>query len=438
MPPSRLLVVSSVVHFRHAGQWWAYGPYARELDIWADLFPCVEIAAPCREAVPPPDYVPFSRGNIGLRPQPETGGDNWWDKVWQVVQLPRLVWSLSRAIFEADAVHVRCPSNLGLLGVVLAPLFKRLRVAKYAGQWGGSEPLRLVNRLQRALLRSHWWGSPVTVYGQWPGEPAHVHPFFTSMMTVEQVRQAAQIAKQRSDFCSRNRCESEGDVRGTPNRDETAGFARTQESGTIIPLRVLYCGRLTRSKRIDELLGAVPLLTRRGISVRVAVLGDGPDRDRLAGIVADRELKDRVEFVGGLPFEEVMRWYAWAHCLVLPSTSEGWPKVLAEAMCHGVVCLAVGCGHVPRMLDGRGVVLEEGTAEEIAAALESVARRPESYFQAAAAAASWAQQFTLEGLRQALGDLLSREWAVSIGPQASPVELAAATERPSLTVLKSV
>ena len=436
--PSKLLVVSSVVHYRHRGRFWAYGPYAREMDVWADLFPQVEIAAPCREAIPLPDCVPFSRDNITLRPQPDTGGDRWRDKAWQIVQLPRLILSLSRALVAADAVHVRCPSNLGLLGVVLAPLFTRLRVAKYAGQWGGDGPLRFVNRLQRALLRSRWWGAPVTVYGEWPGEPSHVHSFFTSMMTAEQIRWAAQVASKKRILCGSDWPAAKGGRPESSCTGEQVGTSPSTPIASKTPLRILYCGRLTPFKRIEELIRAVRLVMRRGLSVHLAILGDGPDRDRLAGIAAELEILEQVEFVGGLPFDEVMSWYEWAHCLVLPSASEGWPKVLAEAMCHGVVCIAVSCGHVPRLLDQRGVLLERGTAEEIAAALQSVADQPAAHFQIAAEAALWAQQFSLEGLGQALRELLSREWAISLGQPVPCPEARAEQTRSEEAVLKSI
>ena len=131
----RLLIVSSVIHYRHGSGLFAYGPYAREVDIWADLFPEVIIAAPCRDEAPPGDCLGFTRPNISLRRQAETGGETFKAKAEQVLKLPTLVWGLSSAMREADAIHVRCPGNLGLLGIVLAPLFSRYLIATYAGQW---------------------------------------------------------------------------------------------------------------------------------------------------------------------------------------------------------------------------------------------------------------------------------------------------------------
>jgi len=386
--PQRLLVVSHVMHYRHEGRLYAYGPYAREIDIWADLFPEVVIASPCRAEKPPGDCIAFTRPNISIRPQREAGGDTLWAKVKQVVLLPLLVWDLCRAMRAADAIHVRLPGNLGLLGVLLAPLFSRRLVAKFAGQWNGYPGERLALRWQRAVLRSSWWHGPVTVYGQWPNEPPQVISFFTSMMTDEMVERAVAVA-------------------------ETKKITR--------PLRVLFSGRLAAEKRVDALLEAVKILTDRGLALEVTLVGGGAEEASLRRQIEVLGLQNVVKFAGSLPFEDSLKWYEWAHCLVLPSRhSEGWPKVIAEGMCYGLVCVAVAHGQVPAMLEGRGITLASGTPQEIADALRQVAERPGDFGEMTRHASLWARRYSLEGLREALRELLNRQWGVDLKPTASP------------------
>ena len=193
-----LAIVSHVLHCRHDGQIFAYGPYAREIDVWADLFPRVVIAAPSQKTPPRGDDLPLTRPNIALEPQLPTGGDSALAKARQLVALPRLVRGLSRAMSRADAIHVRCPGNLGLLGVLLAPLFSRYIVAKYAGQWNGYPGEPRTTKLQRSLLKSRWWRGPVTVYGAWPDQPPHVMPFFASILTAQEMRRARKAAASRA------------------------------------------------------------------------------------------------------------------------------------------------------------------------------------------------------------------------------------------------
>lgn len=387
----RLVVISHVTHYRHGGQLYAFGPYSREIDIWADLFPEVVIAAPCRNQRPPGDCLAFGRDNISIQPIRQTGGDRWMEKLQQLGWLPLVMLQLCRVMSSADAIHVRCPGNLGLLGVVLARFFSPYRVAKFAGQWNGYAGETRAGRLQRRLLKSRWWGSPVTVYGEWPGEPAHVHSFFTSMMTDDQVAAATAAAEQRR-FSS--------------------------------PLRVMFAGRLVREKRIDVFLEAVGQVSQRGVALEVRIVGDGPRRaelERQAATIAARAAGTpaplSIEFTGALPFDQSLENYRWADCLVLASVhSEGWPKVIAEAMCHGLICVAVDHGQVGRMLQGRGLLLASGEAEGFADAICRIAADPAKFQEMSVAASAWARQYSLDGLRAALAELLQREWQVTLTP----------------------
>lgn len=377
----KLLVVSHVVHYLHDGALSAYGPYAREIDIWADLFPEILIASPCREAAPPPDAIRFTRKNIRIVPQRETGGDDWRAKVHQALMLPAHAFSLSKAMREADAVHVRCPGNLGLMGALLAPLFSRRLVAKYAGQWNGYAGEPWTVKLQRAVLRSRWWRGPVTVYGSWPEQPSHVIPFFTSMMDTAQVERAIDIAGKKR---------------------------------LATPLRVLFSGRLVSAKRVNALLDGVSTALKKGVQLETVIVGDGPDREQLEQRARNLGVGEQVKFTGALPFDAALEWYEWAHCLVLPSRhSEGWPKVVAEAMCYGLLCIAVEHGQVPAMLDGRGILLPQGTGEEIADALQNIAAHSEKFQVMMRDASQWSRQFSLEGLREALAVLLAQYWDVT-------------------------
>ena len=343
--PRELLIVSHVVHYRHGGRLFAYGPYAREIDIWADLFPRVTIAAPCRDEGPPGDCLPFSRANIAILPQKETGGETLGAKVALAAALPALAWGLVRAMRRAEAIHVRCPGNIGLLGAALGALFSRRLVAKYAGQWSDYRGEPVTSRLQKAILRSRWWGGPVTVYGRWPGQPPHVIPFFTSILTADQAARAQAVAGAR------------------------------RPGG---PLRVLYVGRLSRPKNVDSLIDSIKNLDDRSCPCECALVGDGPQRPALEAQVAAHGLQGRVRLVGSLSFERVLDFYEWADVLVLASETEGWPKAIAEGMAFGLVCIGSDRGLIPQMLgEGRGVVVPPGDVASLTEALGRLAAAPD-------------------------------------------------------------
>jgi len=385
----RLLIVSHVIHYRHGGRLHAYGPYAREIDLWAELFPDVVIAAPCREEEPPGDCLPFERRNISIDPQIEAGGASLLAKVNLAASMPMMALGLARSMRRADAIHVRCPGNLGLVGAVLAPMFSRRIVAKYAAQWHGGR-VALSARLQRLILASAWWKGPVTVYGDWPGYRKHVVPFFTSLLTAGQLERARESALRE---------------RRPP------------------ALEVLFTGRLSRAKNVDVLLRAVAAVRQEGRQVSATVIGEGPERLPLETLAADLGIRPAVRFTGGLPFDDVIPYLEAADVLVLCSETEGWPKSIAEAMAFGLVAVGSNIGLVPQMLEGRGFTVPPRDPDALAAVLRTVAASPDRLEEMRRRAADWGQRYSLEGLRAAIADLLKDWWGASALPQSEELSL---------------
>lgn len=373
-----LVVVSHVTHYRSGGSIYAYEPYAREIETWADLFSPVVIAAPCRSGRPAQGCAPIRRDNVVVAPQLQAGGDAFLDKVRLAWAAPRMVLGLCRTMWGAHAIHVRCPGNLGLLGSILAPLFSRRLIAKYAGDWLGFRGEPWTFRAQRRILSSSWWHGPVTVYGEAPDQPAHIVPFFSAAISEEEVQRARSI--------------------------------RNREVGT--PLHIVFAGRLTPSKNVASILEATAILLERDIPVRCTIAGDGPLRDALAGLATRLGIQDIVAFTGAIAFERLLDLMAVADVLALTSNTEGWPKVLPEAMVFGVICISSCPGAAARLLgDGRGISVPKGDAMALAAAIEDIARHPDDYKELRCRAAEWAEQYTVEALRENLRKLTTQFWA---------------------------
>jgi glycosyltransferase involved in cell wall biosynthesis len=333
----------------------------------------------------------LSRPNISVAPQLETGGDALLDKAIQALALPRHVWRLAGAMRQADAIHVRCPGNLGLLGCLLARPFGKPCVAKYAGQWSDYPGEPRAWRWQKALLRSPWWRGPVLVYGRWPGQPPKVVPFFTSVMD------DAQMARARLSV----------------HRDWSKQ-----------PPEVLFVGRLSSQKNVDVILRALALLRPEGLCLRLRVVGDGPLRRDLEALARALELDQQVIFQGAVPQARVLDYYEQARILVLASQTEGWPKAIAEAMAFGLVCIGANRGLVPQMLgEGRGLLVEPGDAAALAARLRQAATDASAAARISERAAAWASQFTIQTLKAALRQQLESSWTTGLqdygttGPQ---------------------
>jgi glycosyltransferase involved in cell wall biosynthesis len=405
-PIDRLLIVSHVKHYRHAGRLYALAPYVREINVWAELFPQLVIASPFAEGPPPGDAEAFASPNITVLPQRELGGNTWAAKFRQLLMLPLMIWDLCRALRQCEAVHVRCPGNLGLLGVFLAPLFCRYRIAKYAGEWQGYPNEAPTYRLQRWILASRWWQAPVTVYGDYPPQPAHVIPFFTSVMGQAQMDRAR------------------------------AAVARRQQAPASSgqPLRLLFVGRLTHWKNVDVLLTALAQLGTAARPWECLIAGSGPESENLQRQAQELGIADRVRFAGAVDFDRVLDFYEQSDVLVLVSSTEGWGKVLVEAMAFGLICIASDRGVVPWMLgDGRGVVIPPRDPAALADALRHLEPKAPECQQMRQRATHWAQQLTLEALREALRKVLEQHWDRPLATSAAPAEQTAAGKLASLS-----
>jgi glycosyltransferase involved in cell wall biosynthesis len=235
-------------------------------------------------------------------------------------------------------------------------------------------------RVQRAILRSRWWKGPVTVYGAWPGSPRHVIPFFTSLLTAEQLERARMAA-----------------------RRERRGPG----------LRVLYTGRLSKSKNVDVLLRAAARAREAGQDVAVTVVGEGPERGALEALAGRLGMAAHTEFTGGLPFDGVLGQLEAADALVLASETEGWPKSIAEGMTFGLACIGSNIGIVPQMLgEGRGLTVPPRDEEALTAALMKIGASPDRLEPMRRSAAEWGQRYSLEGLKEALRVLLTEWWCM--------------------------
>jgi hypothetical protein len=91
----RLLIVSHVPHYQWDGGVYAYGPYAREIDIWAELFSELVIAAPGRREAPPADSYRINCRNLRVAPQREVGGETFRDKLRLYASVPAMCFALA-------------------------------------------------------------------------------------------------------------------------------------------------------------------------------------------------------------------------------------------------------------------------------------------------------------------------------------------------------
>jgi len=115
-------------------------------------------------------------------------------------------------------------------------------------------------------------------------------------------------------------------------------------------------GHLQPRKAVDRLLAAVKLLHDRGRPVTLVLVGGPVEKEdagyveRLQRSVEAGSLRPVVRFAGSQP--DVRPFLFAADVLCLPSSREGMPNVLLEAMACGVPCVAPASAGANELLSG--------------------------------------------------------------------------------------
>lgn len=169
------------------------------------------------------------------------------------------------------------------------------------------------------------------------------------------------------------------------------------------PIRLLFVGRLSRVKRVDEIIRAVK---RMEANTTLTVIGDGEERAALEAVAAKENCQDRVQFLGGLSPAEVKQHLQTHDILVMNSVLEGKPMTILEALSYGLPVVTTPVGGIPEMVkQGSNTEFTDGSAQEIAKSICIIERRYATYSQSAV---QRAREFDYRNVNKRIFDMLAR------------------------------
>ena len=152
-----------------------------------------------------------------------------------------------------------------------------------------------------------------------------------------------------------------------------------KEGGAGEPSPVIVCvSRLVARKGPRTLIKALPLIHERHLSARLLIVGDGPDRKKLANLATSLGLEQSVTFAGSVPWSEIPSYYARGEVFALPTRTrffgtetEGLPLVFVEAAAAGLPLVGGDAGGVrDAVREGEtGHLVKGGNVEETAGAI---------------------------------------------------------------------
>lgn len=370
----KFLIFSHVIHVHKDGLYYGYGPYVKEMNLWAKYVDELWVLAPLnKHAQPDPIDLAYIHPKIKFIEVPSF-------QITSLKHLPVAVWAslvvIGKGLYfgaKADHLHLRCPGNMGLLACLVQAFFPwKKKTAKYAGNWDRSARKPWSYRIQQWILNNTFFTHRMKVlaYGSWSDQSKNVLPFFT------------------------------------------ASYSHTQISPVSKPeivegINLIFVGSMTVNKSPETSYWVAKELINKGFNCALTFLGKGPELERLKMVAKSDNLEDKVKFLGNVSGDRVIEELKKAHFLVFASQSEGWPKAVAEAMFWGCIPVTTPVSCVPEMLGfgERGYLINENRLQLIEYISEML-NAPSKYSEVSEKAMAWSRKFTLETFEEQIACLI--------------------------------
>lgn len=323
----QLTIISHTEHYKTAhGELVGFGATVTEINHLLEVFDKILHVAVLHDGTPPDSALPYTSKHIDFVALPVIGGKRFIDKVQLVFQSPRVLKSIHNAIKESTHFQFRAPTGIGVYVIPYLIFFNdKNGWFKYAGNWK-QEHAPFTYKFQRWLLKSQ--KRRVTINGHWPNQPKHCVSFENPCIT--------DLELQQGSLCRNTK---------------------------LLPKRKSLCfvGRLDTSKGIDVFIESLKGLSEsyKSLIDTVHIIGAGAQGEMYQKHLESSGILS--VYHGTLNRKELHQIYKDCHFIVLPSKSEGFPKVISEALNYGCIPVVSNVSAIGQYIcDGvQGVLIQD-------------------------------------------------------------------------------
>ncbi len=138
-----------------------------------------------------------------------------------------------------------------------------------------------------------------------------------------------------------------------PGGIDTARFAPDRETPRSDPRspRLFTARRLTPRNGVDQLIAAMPEISRLHPRASLQIAGTGELKGQLRALARTLGVADRVSFLGQIPDSELVQGYRRATLVVIPTVKlEGFGLAAGEALACGTPVVGTPVGAIPELL----------------------------------------------------------------------------------------
>ena len=342
MREKTLLIISDTpMWYNDEGRVAVFEPTLREIEEIAVLFDEVIWLGFNRKNYKFGNGRTSSVASIRFKPLIPTGGHRWISKIKNLILLPYYVWMVIKYLVKSKYVHTRGPSIPAFITTLLSFVFRKKKYwNKYAGNWS-ADKAPLFYRIQKRLLLKATF-SKVTINGRWDDQLPHIVSFENPCFTEHELLEARQIALHKK-------------------------FEP--------PYTICFVGRLESAKGVGNMLEALGSIEQNKKVAVLILAGAGELRKEYEKVVEDFAISTL--FTGALNRDRLNEVYSKSHFLLLPSQSEGFPKVVSEAVAYGCIPVITNISALDQYVKNgvNGFFLEDNKPRTIQVVLDSVLER---------------------------------------------------------------
>lgn len=376
--------------------WESEGSFARYVDSLAPYFDEIVLSVPVFDG-PQASGSRLRASNVRLEPLPYFPGPRQFYPM-----LPRIRRRLKAWVAQCDVIHLRVPTPAAIFAFRVAHAMRKPQFLLVVGDYQALVPHLPYRGVKRVLFSAY------VAFEEWA----------LRYMTTRALTFANGAALRRKH---------EGDGRRvfetkttTLSRQDIVTRADVALSDRI---RVLTVSRIDPRKGLRALPGAVGRVVAGGVDVSLDVIGPtigligDAERDAILREAEQAGVGGRVRLPGAVPLDRLMSRYGDYDLFVLPTQpGEGIPRVLLEAMANGLPVIATNVSGIGSLITNEvnGLLIEEASADTIAAAITRVVRDADLRRRLIQGGYATARAHTLEQQAAEMMEVAGRELALPI------------------------
>lgn len=242
--------------------------------------------------------------------------------------------------FQPDIIHVHTPFSVGLEGI-LSAITRNVPVMGTHHTFFDHYLKHI--RLDYAWARKFSWDATIAFYNRTHLVISPTKSLRDGLVS-QGLKKPVEVLSNSIDFeVFQNREESP-----LPSKE-----ALKKKFG-IIGKSLVYMGRVSYEKSIDEVIHAAARVIKKIPEIKLMIVGDGPEKEKLAKLARELNIHEHVIFTGFLHGQSLIEALSANDLFITASKSENMPLAVLEAMSVGLPIVAISSLGMREIIENNG------------------------------------------------------------------------------------